>query len=35
LASYRHQLIEGAAQRQASPAKLVRSLENQLLALIG
>jgi predicted O-linked N-acetylglucosamine transferase (SPINDLY family) len=35
LASYRHQLIEGAEQRQASPAKLVRSLENQLLAKVA
>ncbi len=34
LASYRRQLIDGAAQRQASPAKLVRSLENQLLAMM-
>jgi len=35
LASYRHQLIQGDALRQAAPAKLVRSLEAQLAAMVA
>jgi predicted O-linked N-acetylglucosamine transferase (SPINDLY family) len=34
LASFRHQLIQGAASRAAAPAKLVRSLETQLVKLV-
>lgn len=35
LASYRHQLIQGDALRQAAPAKLVKSLEAQLAAMVA
>jgi predicted O-linked N-acetylglucosamine transferase (SPINDLY family) len=34
LASFRHQLIQGSATRAAAPAKLVRSLEMQLVKLV-